>query len=177
MKRNTLIFGVIAGLLLVGFMIYSTYQCYNNPDFDPNTAMGYAGMLVVFSLVFVGIKNHRDRYNGGVITFGQAFKTGFFIALIASTMYVGVWLIEYYLFIPDFLDTYTEHRLRVAGKHGATAAELQAIRDEMVQFKGMYKNPLMVILITYFEVLPLGTAVALISALILKKKKPAAAAA
>ena len=49
----------------------------------------------------------------------------------------------------------------------------------MAEFKEMYKNPLFVIVVSFGEVLPVGLIVALISALILKKKRtdptPAAA--
>ncbi|CAL1518596.1 hypothetical protein MMC2321_02339 [Chitinophaga sp. MM2321] len=41
---------------------------------------------------------------------------------------------------------------------------------KMANFKVMYKNPLLVILITYSEALPIGFAVALVSGFILKKK-------
>jgi hypothetical protein len=52
-------------------------------------------------------------------------------------------------------------------------ADLQAKTAQMANFKEMYKNPLFVILITYSEVLPIGLVVALVSALILKKKNNA----
>lgn len=51
-----------------------------------------------------------------------------------------------------------------------TADNLAAKTQEMANLKEMYKNPFFVILITYAEVLPIGIIVALISALILKKK-------
>jgi len=41
----------------------------------------------------------------------------------------------------------------------------------MANFKEMYKSPLFVILIIYSEVLPIGLVVALVSALILRKKQ------
>ena len=84
-------------------------------------------------------------------------------------MYVVVWLFYYYLFVPDYLDKYIPLVLKETAQN--SASELAAKTKEMENFKTMYKNPLFVILITYSEVLPVGLAVALISSLILKKKK------
>lgn len=173
MKKNVLIFGSIAGLILTGMMIWTSVVCYNNPEsFKGNDIVGYASMILVFSLIFVGVKNYRDKYNNGVISFGKAFKTGMYISLIAATMYTLVWVIEYYLFIPDFFDKYTAHVLWEAREDGATAAELTEKTKEMANFKNLYKNPLLMVVITYSEVLPIGLIVALIAALILKRKQP-----
>lgn len=127
-------------------------------------------MILAFSLIFIGIRNYRNKYNNGVITFGKAFKRGLFITLIASTMYVVVWLIDYYLFIPDFMDKYTAHVLRQSQADGASQQELQKKAAEMAKFKEMYKNPLIVILLTYAEVMPIGLVITLISAAILKRR-------
>jgi hypothetical protein len=86
-------------------------------------------------------------------------------------VYVVVWLFDYYLFVPDFMDKYNAHLLKQARDAGTDAATLSKKVQEMEHFKEMYKNPLFVILITYSEVLPIGIAIALISALILKRKK------
>lgn len=170
MKKNVWIFGSVAGLIITLFMIYFTRECYTNPDMQTNDVVGYASMIAVFSLIFVGIKSYRDKYNGGIISFGQAFKTGLYITLIASTMYVVVWLVEYYVFIPDFLDKYILHVLKEAGRKGATAEELKEKAAEMTNFKELYKNPLFVVLISFLEVFPVGLIVTFVSALILKRK-------
>ncbi|HTF30832.1 MAG TPA: DUF4199 domain-containing protein [Flavitalea sp.] len=170
MKKNALIFGLIAGSILTFWMVYTTSLCYNNPKFESNDAIGYAGMLVTFSLIFVAIKNYRDKHNGGIITFGKGFKLGFYVSLIAATMYVGAWLIDYYIFMPDFLDSYSTHVLYQASLDGATQPELDEKAAEMADFKELYKNPLFVVLISYSEVLPVGIVISLISALILKRK-------
>ena len=168
MKRNILIFGLVLGAILCVNMVYMVNLCYNNPDFKPYDILGYTAMVVIFSLIFFGIRNYRNKQNGGVISFGKAFKTGFLIALVGSTMYVVVWIFYYYLFVPDFLDKYIPHVLKEAANKGDAA--LAAKTSEMENFKEMYKNPLFVILITYSEVLPVGLIVALVSSLILKKK-------
>ena len=170
MKKNVLVFGLISGFIITAMMVISVGLCYSREDFDDSMVIGYTSMILAFSLIFIGIRNYRNKYNNGVITFGKAFKVGLFITLVASTMYVLVWLIDYYLFIPDFMDKYSAHVLRQSQADGASRQELQEKAAEMANFKEMYKSPLMVILLTYAEVLPVGLVIALISAAILKRK-------
>lgn len=170
MKKNVLVFGLISGFIVAAFMIVNVFRCYGNPDFEGNMILGYASMLLAFSFVFVGIKNYRDKYNGGAITFGKAFRVGLYIALISSSLYVLTWLFCYYLFIPDFMDKYSDHMIRQAQNSGATQAEIDNTLAEMARYKEWYKNPILVILLTYMEVLPIGLVVTLVSALILKRK-------
>ncbi|CAG5016651.1 hypothetical protein DYBT9275_05600 [Dyadobacter sp. CECT 9275] len=171
MKKNIMVCGLISGALLAGMMVASVTACYNNDNFEDNMVLGYAAMILSFSLIFVGVKNYRDKYQQGIISFGKAFRIGLYITLIASSVYVLVWLIDYYLFIPDFMDKYTAHVLRQSKADGATAAEMKAKAAEMMNFKEMYKNPFFVVLITFAEVVPIGLAVALVSAFILKRKQ------
>ena len=170
MKRNVLIFGIVLGSIITGNMIYMVNEVCSNPEMQTNDIVGYAAMLVVFSLTFFGTRNYRNKELNGFISFGQAFKVGALIALVGSTIYVGVWMFYYYLFVPDFIDQYSLHVLRDAAKEGATEAELSTRTKELADFKEMYKNPLFILLSSYAEVLPIGLAVALVSALALRKK-------
>ena len=96
MKKNIVIYGLIAGAI-VSILMLSTVNylshCEGNVNYDTSMLIGYASMLIAFSLVFVGIRNYRDKFNEGIISFGKAFKIGTMIVLIASTIYVIAWLI------------------------------------------------------------------------------------
>jgi hypothetical protein len=171
MKKNVLVFGSIAGLIITTMMVFSAYECCTNPEMKSNDVIGYAGMIAAFSFIFIGIRNYRDKFNSGTITFGKAFLTGFYMSLVASTIYVGVWLIDYYVFIPDFLDKYIAHVMRETKADGASPSELTEKASEMASFKELYKNPILVVVISYAEVLPLGMIISLISAFFLKRKQ------
>lgn len=173
MKKNITIYGLIAGIIVSVLMLFTTNymsHCEGSVDYDTSMLIGYASMLIAFSLVFVGIRNYRDKYNEGMISFGQAFKIGIMIVLIASTMYVLAWLIDYFFFIPDFIEKYSAHMIDELKASGASQEEIDKQTKEMADFAVRYKNPLFNAMMTYVEVLPVGLIVTLISSLILKRK-------
>jgi hypothetical protein len=171
MKKIVMIFGFILGAILCANAIYMMNMMRSDPNFKGNDVIGYAAMVVVFSLIYFGVRNYRNKYLDGTISFGKAFKTGALIALVASTLYVAVGLAYYYLFAPDFLDHYINYVLK-----NTPADKLADKTVEMANYKKMYKNPLFAILISYSEVLPIGLVVALVSALLLKRKSKKAEA-
>lgn len=170
MKKIVIVNGLIAGLIVAAMLFITAAIYHKNGNFEGGMWVGYASMLLAFSFVFVAIKTYRDKHNGGLISFGNAFKIGLYITLIASTFYVVAWLIDYYCFIPDFGEKYAESVLQKIKSAGASAAEIAKKTKEMESFKAMYKNPVAVTLITYLEILPVGLLVTLAAALILKRK-------
>jgi hypothetical protein len=173
MKKNIIIYGLIAGIVVSILMLSSVNylsHCEGNVDYDTSMLIGYASMLIAFSLVFVGIRNYRDKYNEGVISFGKAFKIGIMIVLIASTIYVVAWLIDYFFFIPDFAEKYSAQTLDKLKASGASQIEIDKETKEMASFVRMFKNPFFNAMMTYIEILPVGLIVTLISSLILKRK-------
>jgi amino acid transporter len=171
MKRTILIYGLILGTILSINMFFVVRLFYTSPDFESNDFVGYSAMVLVFSLVFFGVRNYRNKQLDGVISFGKALKTGIIITLIASTLYVIVWLFYYYLFVPDFIDKFVPHVLKETARKGATPTELAETAKQMEQYREMYKSPFFVVLLTYAEVVPVGLVVALISSFILKRKQ------
>ena len=92
------------------------------------------------------------------------------MVLIASTIYVAAWLIDYFFFIPDFMEKFSAQELDKLKASGASQVEIDKQTKEMADFARMYKNPLFNAMMTYAEILPVGLIVTLISSLILKRK-------
>ncbi|WP_094572872.1 DUF4199 domain-containing protein [Mucilaginibacter xinganensis] len=170
MKRTIIVTGFIAGFIVAAFMLASMAKIFNLNNYEGSMLLGYTTMLVAFSLIFVAVKNNRDKYGNGVITFGKAFTTGLMITLIASTIYVIVWMIDYFYFIPDFYEKYSAHELLQLKAAGGTQAQLSAKAAEIQQFSKLYRNPFFNALVTYAEILPVGLIVSLLAAVILKRK-------
>ena len=80
-------------------------------------------------------------------------------------------MIAYYNFFPDFIDKLAAYQLSPAKVSQMTPQEVDGIREQMEMFKEWYASPLGVAGATYMEILPVGLLVALITALILKRKK------
>lgn len=173
MKKNILIFGIIAGLIVSIFMAVSMLYCYKSQQYEGNMLLGFSIMILAFSLIFVGIKNYRDHYLHGLISFGKAFQIGILITLIASTFYVVTWAVLYHQFMPDFMDKYANHALAVAKAKGTSAQELKVMSDNFTKTGEAYKNPFVFTAFTYLEIFPIGLLVTLIAAAVLKRKNKA----
>jgi F0F1-type ATP synthase assembly protein I len=164
MKNNIFKNGILGGIIVSIVMISMIWYMKAYPDREPSAIIGFASTFLAFIFVILGIKQERKNHNG-TITFKRAFLTGLSISLVISTIYVIVWLVIYYNFFPDFMEKYCEMVLK-----NTNPEELVAKTIEMNQMAVWYKNPLMIILLTYMEIFPIGIVVSLIGALILKKK-------
>ena len=165
MNKIVLKNGLFGSSIVTALLLSVTFYMKANPEKEVSMFFFFAGMLLAFIFVVLGIKQQRDT-NNGFISLGKAFLTGFWITLIISTIYVVVWLIVFYNFFPNFAEHYTDMAIAKASPD-----EVAKVTEDMNSFKEMYKSPIMVILLTYMEILPLGIVFSLISALILKKKQ------
>ena len=175
MKKNSLVFGTISGVIISTFMgVSMAILSCSSGDKDGGSGsmiIGFSAMVVAFSFIFVSIKNYRDKQNGGNITFGKGFLLGFMISLIASTLYVITWAVEFHFFMPDFIDKYSAMQVKQAQESGMSGAALDEALKSIESTSYNYKNnPFFFAMYTYMEILPVGILITLISALILKRK-------
>ncbi|MEW5919155.1 MAG: DUF4199 domain-containing protein, partial [Gemmatimonadota bacterium] len=132
--------------------------------------IGYTSMVVAFLLIFFGVRAYREQF-GGTVGFLRAFSVGAMIAGVASICYVATWQVIYYKFAPDFTAKYQAYTLEKARAEGATDAELAKQKADLDRFAEMYRNPFINAAITFIEPLPVGLAIALVSAGVLSRRR------
>ncbi|MGV3611345.1 MAG: DUF4199 domain-containing protein [Fluviicola sp.] len=172
MKRNVLIYGSIGGLITAAWVLIAMVVFSHGLDMTLGMILGYTSMFIANIFLVVGVKNYRDKYNGGVITFGKALKVGLLITLLASTIYVVNWLIYDYATGSKVMESYTQSmhdELVASGKSETFIAQQDA---EMKEFMIQYQNPFFKAAMTYMEILPMGILFALITAIALRRKEP-----
>lgn len=178
MKKIIWVCGIIAGLISVSWGVLSENFLGGSVSYNMAVFCGYAAMVLGFSLIYIGVKSYRDNQNGGVITFSQALKISLLITAVASTVYVVIWVIDFYCFIPDFSRHFLDWtRAQMVAQH-KSAAEIQKQLDDLATSLRDYRKPLKLVSMTYIEIVPVGIVVSLIASFILKNNnKPATVSA
>jgi len=166
MKKPIIICGIISGFIAGLWGTFSELVLPHGTSMDIRLWLGYASMIVAFSLIFVAIKNYRDNLGDGYITFGKALKIGLLITLIASTIYLIVWLVGSHFLYPNFLENYMAQLKVQMQAEGKSAAAISQKMAEIAKFN----NPVYKVLGIYAEIAPVGIVISLIAALILKNK-------
>jgi len=171
MKKTVLTFGLISGAISAAMMLV-TVPFVDKIGWDKGEILGYTSIVLAALLIFFGIRSYRENVAGGRLTFGRGFAVGILITLISSACYVATWEVVYFKFLPDFADKYAARMVERANASGASQQKLDVTQQEATQFKQMYNNPAINMALTFMEVFPIGLAVTLISAGILRKKQP-----
>lgn len=171
MLRNTLVFGVVAGLL-VGIPLFGVTVAFrDHPDSPMGMVFTYLTMLIALSAVFVAIKRRRDVDMGGVITFWPAFGLGLGISFVAGVLYVAAWEAALAVTHMDFAGGYAKAMIAREQAKGVSGAALARFAAQMETFKAQYANPLYRLPMTFSEIFPVGVLVSLASAGLLRDSR------
>ena len=162
-------YGLIAGAVIIGSIIIGLLMDTDQQHVAGLEWLGYLVMIAAFTLIFFGIKAHRDRELGGVIRFGTAFLTGLGITLVAAAVYVVAW--EANLAVTDyaFIEEYTAAELDKLAAAGASESEIAAQAAEYETMKENYSKLPYRLFITFMEIFPVGLLITLVSAAVLRR--------
>lgn len=171
MKRIILTYGAINALIMA-CMFTIAYIFREQIGFANSMIVGYVNIVLGSSMIYFAIASYKKN-NGGEISFGKAFKIGLILALIASAVYALIWVIMVNTLMTNFCDEYHKYMLDELHKAGASAAKIADAEKEMQDMTVLMKNPVALFLVgMLMECLPVGLLISLISAAILRTKKP-----
>jgi hypothetical protein len=175
MKKVVLTFGLLAGLIIASIVwLTASLVEANAIGFDRLEVVGYASMLVALTMVFFGIKSYRDNYSNGQITFWKGVQVGLLISVIAGVLY-WAGATSYGIARPGFderfMQRFTDLKVGQLQQQGAAPAEIDAAKAEVEMMAGLFKNPFLFFLICMVEIMPVGIAVSLVSAGLLRKRE------
>ncbi len=171
MFRNTLIYGVIAGLTVGIPLSVITIGFSGHQMMTYGMLIGYTIMLIALSAVFMGVKRYRDVDLGGVIGFWRALALGLCISFVAGILYVISWETACAIAGIDFGSSYSAAMIAQKKAAGVSGAALAKFVAEMNAFKAQYANPLYRWPMTFIEIFPVGVLVSLISAALLRNRR------
>jgi len=170
MKKTVWTFGLISGGILSAMMLL-TMPFIDRIGTDRGEVIGYTTMVLAFLLVFFGIRSYRDSVGGGTVGFGRALAVGSLIVLISSLCYVATWELIYFELAPGFAAKFEAAAVEHARARGGTPDEMRKEAAEARHIMELYRNPAINAAITFCEPLPVGLAMALVSAGILSRRR------
>jgi hypothetical protein len=164
-------FGVIAGLIVGIPMIW--FMLSLPPDANGLLSMvqTYLVMLVALSMVFVGVKQYRDKALGGVIHFAPALGLGLAISAVAGMFYAAAWEISQVFMKFDFAEFYAKTMVENVRAAGGSPDAVARATQQASDFVAQYSNPFFRVPMTFLEIFPVGVLVSLISAALLRNSR------
>ena len=168
MKKTVLTYGLISGAIAAVLML-CTLPFIDSLDGHKGEVVGYTGIVLSAILVFFGIRSYRQNVGGGRISFGRGLAVGALITLISAACYVATWELIYFKLAPGIGDKMFASKIESLKASGAPQEKIDATVRQIESFKKLYENPVTNAAITLVEPVPIGLAIALISAAILRK--------
>lgn len=170
MSRIIFAFGLIAGLVIV-LPMFTLLLTSEPGSAGHSQIVGFSFMLLGFSLIFVAVKQFRDRMLGGVIRFLPALLLGLGISAVATLVYIVSWEISLAMTNYAFLETYPADMVEAARAKGKSAAEVAKVAADMEGMMTWYRNPLLRMPATSIEIFPVGLLVSLVAAGLLRNSR------
>jgi Protein of unknown function (DUF4199) len=174
MQKIVLRYGLYATLFIVAMSALEFFILNDLLSDTLQEVAGYLTMLLSMVFVFFGLKQYRDKYNNGRLSFGQGMKIGILIVLIPSVAFGLFDLLYTEVLHPGWVDEYYANyiaKLKASTPPGQLEEALQKANAQ----KEMFSNPWMQFLLMSATVFIIGLIVTIIASLTLRRSRPAIA--
>jgi len=171
MKKTVLVFGLISGAIAAAVLV-AMIPFLDTAGYRQLEVVGYSALVLSALMVFFGIRSYRENVGGGRLSFGRGLAVGTLIALVSSLCYITAFELANFVFVPDLGDRYAACMIRHAREKGATEETMRETEQQAEMFKKMWSHPLGLAAVSFAESFPIGFAVSLISAGLLRRRPP-----
>ncbi len=161
MKQYILKYGIIGGLVSSILGTLNWLLIAESIGVSGSQTVGY--LSITFSLLCIpfGVRYFRDKLNNGSVDFGQAFKIGLGITVIAGFV-MALHSILFFAFQKEEFLAWQRKNL--------SQAELTAFNGQLAQMPDFVYTPWFQGIVMFFMVFLIGAVVNVISALLLKQR-------
>lgn len=158
--------GLLLGLALIIFSLILYVA-----GTGPKSSLNYLTYLIIVIGMFLSMKQWRDKFNNGFITYGNAFKHGFYVILITGIL-TAIWTFIFYNYIaPDEVAKIIEATEENLYKSQPNMSEEQV--EMALKWSKMFVSPKIMALTGFFGNIILGVILGAILSFFIKKEKPA----
>lgn len=164
MNTEAIKMGALMALLLIGYSLILQYT-----GMIQNRGLGSISFVLIMLGLFLGVKNYRDTYLEGWITFGQAFNMGFRILLYASIIY-AVYTYVFLKFI-DYSQLIEARRLAEEEILNNPDLSEEAVEQALNFSRKYILIPGTMAILAFFSNLLIGSILAVINAALLKRNR------
>jgi len=158
--------GIASVLFIIITVVLELVGVYNPIQQEGNTLVMVLSIAFYAGAIYMATQNHRDQNLGGFMTYGEAFGTGFKVALVMALI-SGVYLLLQILVIdPEMVDKMKIVQEGILEEKGLSAEQIASANLEFFMSPG----PLFI-----FGVLGnllFGVLISLITSAILQKRHP-----
>lgn len=173
MKSIVFRYGLIATIVILALGAIQLFIVMPATDYKTAEVTGYLTIVLAMIFIFFGIKKYRE-INGGVLSFGEGLKAGLLIALMPAVFFALFDLLYTEVINPGWGEDYFQYQVQQI-KETAAADEIAAKLEKLQEQKETYGKPHILFLVMFLTVFVIGAMVAIISALTLRRNRPATA--
>jgi hypothetical protein len=159
---NALTWGVIIGLISI---MYSVILYMLNQSF--NTALGYAGVIIIIAGLAIAMKSYRDNVLNGILPFGKAFGFGVLIIVFAALLGAIYTYLLYTVIDPGLQEKMLEYTTERMLDRGVPEGQIDMVLERATRFQ----RPVPMAIMGFISSCLGGVVISLILAAIFKKEE------
>ena len=167
MKKTIIIYGILAAVLSCFLTLFMPREM-SVEALNRGMYLGYTCLILSAVLICFGIASYKKNHLGGNITYLKAISVGLLTTLVASTIYVGLWMSLYNSYFSGFGKGYSELMTNEMKKKGESEEKIKEMQESMERYDNdaVYRAAF-----TYLEPLSVQVPIVLIASIFIARRR------